>query len=256
MLMYLHGSHNKNYVYMWCLLHYMIHISSSPSYSRVNGVVCNFLSDILSFISYTHNGNCLYFSSFHALKPLFTQANEWKCFHVFTYLTGHQRGGKSGKRTTESDERKAAGVTCPLPRHVLLKCTTKRRPDDDWAVDVRRGFSKGGRKFLPYSFFLFPHHALIWIRQKGMRLRVENYVFILLPKKEKRFFLYHSTHDFPALFSLIFLCILSDPPSRKKNISWMKHSRTGDGILLLAHMMGVCWMCSWIICRIMWFKFT
>lgn len=155
MLMYLHGSHNKNYVYMWCLLHYMIHISSSPSYSRVNGVVCNFLSDILSFISYTHNGNCLYFSSFHALKPLFTQANEWKCFHVFTYLTGHQRGGKSGKRTTESDERKAAGVTCPLPRHVLLKCTTKRRPDDDWAVDVRRGFSKGGRKFLPYSFFPF-----------------------------------------------------------------------------------------------------
>lgn len=203
--MYLHGSHNKNYVYMWCLLHYMIHISSSPSYSRVNGVVCNFLSDILSFISYTHNGNCLYFSSFHALKPLFTQANEWKCFHVFTYLKGHQRGGKSGKRTTESDERKAAGVTCPLPRHVLLKCTTKRRPDDDWAVDVRRGFSKGGRKFLPYNFFSFFHIMLLFEFGKKAWDWGWKIMYLFYYRKKRKDFFFITTHmifrlSFPLFF--------------------------------------------------------
>lgn len=81
MLMYLHGSYNKNYVYMWCLLHYMIHISScssfltssssssstssSSSHSLLSMVLCVIFSDILSFISNTHNGNCLYYCSSH-----------------------------------------------------------------------------------------------------------------------------------------------------------------------------------------------
>lgn len=53
MLMYLHGSHNKNYVYMWRLIQFMIHTISPPSHSLPPTlmVLCVIFPDILSFIS-------------------------------------------------------------------------------------------------------------------------------------------------------------------------------------------------------------
>ena len=75
MLMYLHGSHNKNYVYMWCLLSLslvLLLLSSCVLLHVSMAALSSFLpspSSLISYHSFTQhiNGNCLHFAVFPSL---------------------------------------------------------------------------------------------------------------------------------------------------------------------------------------------
>jgi hypothetical protein len=75
MLMYLHGSHNKNYVYMWCsLARLLTHSLSSPacvllhvSMAALFPFSLPVIADILSFIYATHKWKLFTFRRFFFL---------------------------------------------------------------------------------------------------------------------------------------------------------------------------------------------
>lgn len=81
--------------------------------------------------------------------------------------------------------------------------TTKRRPDDDLAGDVRRVFTKGGRNSF-VEFFFFHIMFLFEFGRKGHGLEGGKIMYLFLLPNKRKIFLYHNTHDFPTLFSFVY----------------------------------------------------
>lgn len=239
--MYLHGSHNKNYVYMWRLAHFFFFHFSLLHVSMALCVI--FLISYHSF----RTQFCLHFSCLSF--ALIFHIN--KCLHVSTYLAGHiilQRVGGEGEKDTKRKwwESRSA-IKLRIPRLVFKQ--QKRRPDDDFGWCCETGITSGaGVEFLSMEIpFPRKKHEAVWGRK--------NYVFIFItPNKRKEIFI--SQHTWFADSRIpSSTCILSEPAAEEEN-PWMNHPRMVMEFYCYfysTHMMGVCCVCSWIICWIMWF---
>lgn len=163
-------------------------------------------------------------------------------------MSSHARGDISwcfGTRNG-SDERTSHENHSPQCRRSELN--NNNRSGDlmmTWADDdMRRG----------WGFLLF---AAEHLNTCGGGVRAENYVFIFITRREARIsFFYHTTHMICRLSFPFFSVWASAVVEMRERESVVNEpSASGDGILLLfpyeTHMMGVCRVCLWIICRFM-----
>lgn len=225
--MYLHGSHNKNYVYMW--------LGGAFDVARC-------WADILSLIFFRwrislHNGNWV-----HRLMYLSLCCSE----HISS-----QWSGKTW------DEAKIASRM--IFNFALSQTETVLKVSADpkrwlWLMLMMcDGDFSEGWKFLSLLFSSFE-----WMESEEV-WGWKNYVFIFITQTRERNFFYIATY---MICRLAVYCLSRSTRTsrREREENFVNEpSANGDGILLLfslaTHMMGgrlVCCVCLWIICWIMW----
>lgn len=240
--MYLHGSHNKNYVHVALASHI-----PSSSLAFLRSVLCVIL--LISYHSFRiHNGNCLHFSHSTRLGIYFSlQA---------AFMSSHAQRDISWDTERKWWENGLRELCFSSSAKARCESSTKqqRKPETWWWLGLMIWDGVGilsstwGGKFFRWKFLLFTAKHL---NVEGVRREKIMYLF-LLPRREERIFFFISQHTWFA-DSPRFL-FLSEPRRREKRLV-NEPSASGDGILLLflygTHMMGVCRVCLWIICVFM-----
>lgn len=157
------------------------------------------------------------------------------CFHVFTYLKGHQQMRRKCGVKRDMKRKRREWMTKKLYFFVHAKIfkPPAPRPDDDfgWWCETR-DFSEGW-KFL----------SIGWRGCEGGKLCI----YFYYPTREK-IFLYHNTHDLPTPVS--FFLSEPPPPPRRKIVNEPSREMVME---FYCYFLGthVCSVCSWIICWIM-----